>query len=127
VLPPPRTKGCEAVLPDYNLQVSLYPSAPCNLDPISQNLSIPEPAVAPDGGGEICACLRACVNLHEERGGRFVTEASKRFLERHGTPGERPPTMLVSGRAESSGRRQPETVSKKLGSGEGVRKRQGQA
>lgn len=68
----------EAVLQDYNLQVSLFPSAPCNLDPISQNSSIPEPAVAPDGGGEICACLRACVSLHEERGGRFVTEASMR-------------------------------------------------
>lgn len=37
-------------------------------------------------------------------------------------------TRLAHRRAESSGRRQPETVSEKLGSGEGVEKeRQGQA
>lgn len=41
----------QAVLPGGNLQVCLCPSAPCNLDPISQNSSIPEPAVAPGTEG----------------------------------------------------------------------------
>lgn len=52
----------EAIHPPrlQSARLPLSTSAPCNLDPISQNSSTPEPAVAPgDRSGEFCVSLRA--------------------------------------------------------------------
>lgn len=50
-----------------------------------------------DRGGEFCVSLRACVNLHEKGGAALSQMLLRGFLERKGTPGERPPDLPKGG------------------------------